>query len=137
MRKYPLVPKQGDDDKTRLLRWWRDTGSEQFPNIACVARSSLAVMATEANCERLFSMAERLLSRGRHNLKEERVDLALFVQANWADHNDRDLYRSVHGYVMESILSPSTSSTSIEPELVSVDSDSDSDCDSASGGLSD
>lgn len=91
-------------------------------------------MATEANCERLFSIAERLLSRGRHNLKEARVDLALFVKGNWADHNGRDLYRSVHEYVMQSILSPpSTSSTSTEPEPVSVDSDPDSDSDSGSG----
>ena len=138
LRNNPLVPRHGDDDKTRPLLWWRDTGSEQFPNIACVARSSLAVTATEANCERLFSIAERLLSRGRHNLKEARVDLALFVKGNWADHNDRDLYRSVHEYVMQSILSP-PSSTSIEPEPVSVDSDpdSDSDSDSASVELSD
>jgi hypothetical protein len=143
LRKSALPVTDAADDKTRLLRWWRETGSQQFPNLARVARSALAVMATEANCERLFSMAERVLSRGRHNLKEERVDLALFVNGNWADHNDRDLYRSVHNYVMERILSPSTSTSSMSagPELLSMDSDSDSDSeedgDADSGGLID
>ena len=56
LRKSALPVTDAADDKTRLLRWWRETGSQQFPNLARVARSALAVMATEANCERLFSM---------------------------------------------------------------------------------
>ncbi len=39
------------------LVWWRDVGQARFPRISVMARQFLAILATSATAERVFSFA--------------------------------------------------------------------------------
>ena len=67
-----------DDAKTNPLDWWKKWGSK-FPNLAQLARRYLAMPATSAPVERLFSVAGLVATAKRNRLDPETVSLLVFV----------------------------------------------------------
>lgn len=63
------------------LMWWKLQQNE-FPRLATLARIILAVPATSAPSERLFSAAGELLSKKRLRLEPEFADKLLFLHEN-------------------------------------------------------
>jgi hypothetical protein len=64
------------------LQWWK-TNQSLFPILANLARIYLAVQATSAPSERVFSTASRILSDIKSKLNPEMAGKMLFVQRNW------------------------------------------------------
>lgn len=64
------------------LDMWREKAAE-FPYLARIARRVLAIPATQAQSERMFSAAG-LLNDGRHDsLDPENLELLVFLRCNW------------------------------------------------------
>ena len=58
---------KGIDPKGCPLKWWR-IFKKEFPTVAHLARSFLAAQTTSAPTERIFSRAERIISKFRTRL---------------------------------------------------------------------
>ena len=75
------------------LPWWRDN-CVNFPMVAALARKVLAIPATSAQSERLFSKAGQVVTNRRSSLGSENVELLLFLRTMWpvitaTENNDR------------------------------------------------
>lgn len=64
-----------------LLGWWK-MNSEQYPQLANLARSVLAIPASSSKSERVFSAAGRTIVQRRTALKPSTVDTILFLHDN-------------------------------------------------------
>jgi hypothetical protein len=64
------------------LHWWRDHGARRFPTLACLAKQVLAIPATEAASERVFSTGGQVISDLRWNLGTDNVSTLVFLK-NW------------------------------------------------------
>ena len=62
------------------LAWWKK--STKFPLLATLAHEYLAIHATSAPSERIWSRASRVLSLKRASLKPEVVQRMMFVKEN-------------------------------------------------------
>ena len=71
---YMGNPDTSDD----VLAFWKSK-SAQWPSLATVAKSLLAIPATETSSERVFSLAGRTIEDRRSQLNVETVDDLLFV----------------------------------------------------------
>ena len=84
------------------LDWWR-MNETAFPRLAKLARLHLAVPATSAPSERIFSRAALTITKKRNRMDPENASRQMFVQSNlpWfekdyfenagnADENDND-----------------------------------------------
>lgn len=71
------------------LHWWRDN-EVRFPNLAKLAKIVLAIPATSAPCERLFSVAGLTISRDRARLLPEMAEDLIFL------HEGLPIYRAFH-----------------------------------------
>lgn len=69
------------------LEWWRRNQSK-FPLLATLARMYLAVQATSAPSERVFSVASRVVSKLRANLDPRVAGQLQFLHSNWEDWED-------------------------------------------------
>ena len=67
-----------DDATTNPLQWWKKWGSK-FPNLAQLARRYLAMPATSAPVERLFSVAGLVATAKRNRLAPSTVSLLVFL----------------------------------------------------------
>ena len=67
-----------DDATTDPLQWWKKWGSK-FPNLAQLARRYLAMPATSAPVERLFSVAGLVATAKRNRLAPSTVSLLVFL----------------------------------------------------------
>ena len=67
---------------TRLLTWWRTTGSVNFPILAQVARAALAVPPSSAVLERDFSVVSNLLTAKRSTLDPYWVEMTMLLHCN-------------------------------------------------------
>ena len=67
-----------DDATTDPLQWWKKWGSK-FPNLAQLARRYLAMPATSAPVERLFSVAGLVATAKRSRLAPSTVSLLVFL----------------------------------------------------------
>lgn len=63
------------------LDWWR-VNHEKFPNLWKMASCILAIPATSAPSERVFSAAANIVNKKRVSLKPETVDLLVFLRGN-------------------------------------------------------
>jgi hypothetical protein len=63
------------------LDWWRVHHSK-YPNVWRLASCILAVPATSAPSERVFSSAVNIVNKKRVRLKPETVDLLVFLKGN-------------------------------------------------------
>jgi hypothetical protein len=64
-----------------LLLWWCQNES-RFPEVALVAKRWLAVPATSAPCERLFSTCRRASSGDRARISPERLEAIVRLHEN-------------------------------------------------------
>lgn len=71
----------GDGVYNDPLDWWR-IHYEKFPNIWKLASCVLAIPATSAPSERVFSAAANIVNKKRVRLKPDMVDLLIFLKAN-------------------------------------------------------
>ena len=62
------------------LQWWKDR-QKKFPILSRLARIYLAVQATSASSERVFSKAERVISKKRTNLDPARAGSLIWLAA--------------------------------------------------------
>lgn len=64
------------------LPWWKEN-SYRFPLVAALARQMLAIPATSAQSERLFSKAGQIVTDRRSSLGSDNVELLLFFSTVW------------------------------------------------------
>lgn len=67
---------------TPVLPWWRDVGTKKYPKLAALARKYLAVPATSAASERLFSLAQHITTGRRNGLDPDHAAAILFLKMN-------------------------------------------------------
>ena len=63
------------------LDWWR-IKENKYPNVWKLARCVLAIPATLAPSERVFSAAANIVNKKRVRLKPETIDLLFFLRGN-------------------------------------------------------
>ncbi|KAJ8388164.1 hypothetical protein AAFF_G00136300 [Aldrovandia affinis] len=63
------------------LEWWA-RNEKQFPRLAKLAKSYLAIPATSTPSERAFSLAGNTFTRQRSSLHPAHVDALIFFNAN-------------------------------------------------------
>ena len=61
-----------------ILKWWKEHAA-QFPYLSQVARRYLAMTATSASVERLFSVAGQVVTAKRNRLHPSSVTLLVFL----------------------------------------------------------
>ena len=54
-----------------------------YPHVAKLARRVLAIPATQAQSERMFSSAGMIVNKRRSQLDPENVGLMVFLRSNW------------------------------------------------------
>ena len=80
LKLYLTLPVNGADFK--LLDWWKKH-EYHLPLLARLAKNILCTPATFTPSERVFSKVGTLVSRKRAGLKPSKVDMALFLNANY------------------------------------------------------
>jgi hypothetical protein len=70
------------DFNTCPLEWWEPRASS-YPIIAKFARKYLAIPASSASVERLFSVAGNIITEDRNRLKPENASSVIFLRATW------------------------------------------------------
>ena len=73
---FPII--DGDDDP---LEWWRIRGRD-FPLLSQFARRYLAIQASSAPSERLFSKAGQIVTPQRAQLKPDKANVLVFLAEN-------------------------------------------------------
>jgi hypothetical protein len=76
------TPGDQDSGYTNPLRWWK-TKARLFPLVASLARRLLAIPATSAPAERLFSHAGLVITKLRAALKAKNAAVAVFLHDSW------------------------------------------------------
>eukprot|EP00904_Undaria_pinnatifida_P011858 jgi/Undpi1/7802/HiC_scaffold_23.g10275.m1 len=75
-----------DKEGTRVyldpLDWWRVRCTD-YPHLANLARRVLAIPATQAESERLFSCAGNIVTKNRNNLAPTTVELLVLLRHSW------------------------------------------------------
>ena len=61
-----------------ILKWWKEHAA-QFPYLSQVARRYLAMTATSASVERLFSVAGQVVTAKRNRIHPSSVTLVVFL----------------------------------------------------------
>ena len=79
--KYLSLPAIQHTDDFDLLGWWR-THQNLFPNLAMMARQYLALPASSAGVERLFSAAGEMHDKKRKRTLESTLSMMLNIQVN-------------------------------------------------------
>jgi hAT family C-terminal dimerisation region len=79
---YKSLSKLGNTSDDNPLEWWQQHASA-YPLLAAVARKWLAVPASSAASERVFSSAGLTVSSKRTSLGTERVATLVFLKAAW------------------------------------------------------
>ena len=75
-------PMENDDHSFNdPLKWWKDNRMK-YPYVANISRKFLAIPATSAPSERVWSRAARILSFRRARLKDDLVGRMMFVREN-------------------------------------------------------
>lgn len=78
----PRLSIEIDNIRINPLQWWKDN-QHRFPNIALLARKILAIPATSASSERLFSSAGLVITEKRNRLNPNTVESIIFLKENW------------------------------------------------------
>lgn len=75
-----------DEEGTKVyldpLEWWRVRCTD-FPHMANLARRVLAIPATQAESERLFSCAGNIVTKNRNGLAPTTVELLVLLRHSW------------------------------------------------------
>lgn len=78
---YLLIPQLSDGMAFDLLAWWKKH-STMWPNLSRMARQYLALPATSAAVERLFSSGGQMHSNSRKTTKEDTLHMMLYIKKN-------------------------------------------------------
>ena len=65
------------------LDWWR-INAVKFPLLAALARRRLAIPASQAQSERVFSSAGQIVTQTRNRLSSENVELLVALKNIWS-----------------------------------------------------
>ena len=71
----------GDEEIANPLQWWR-LNQTRFPRLACLAERYLAIQATSAPSERLFSAAGLTIAKDRARLLPNNAAMLIFLHDN-------------------------------------------------------
>ena len=77
----PLEDENGDGGFSDPLKWWKNN-TTKYDMVARLARLYLAIPATSAPSERVWSRAARILTLKRARLKEDLVARMMFIREN-------------------------------------------------------
>jgi hypothetical protein len=99
-----------NDDEGNFLNpldWWRDN-SMKYPNLATLALEYLAIPATSAPSERVFSRAGRLLTMKRASLAPDIAERMMFIKENadilhkhYITLAEQEVESSMHDFIEE------------------------------------
>ncbi len=78
---YLLLPHMSEGMSFDLLAWWKKH-SKRWPNLAKMARQYLALPATFAGVERLFSNGGQMHGSLRKSIKEQTLEMMLYINKN-------------------------------------------------------
>jgi hypothetical protein len=87
LKLYNNLPRLQIQKGANPLDWWKSHEVE-LPTLAAIARSYLAIQATSAPSERIFSAASRLITGLRNNLDPETVTNLMWINRNWEWYKD-------------------------------------------------
>jgi len=79
--RYLVQDDPAANEAESALDWWR-RNAVTFPKCARLARKYLAIPATSAQSERLFSATCRLISKMRSRLLPQKADCMIFLNKN-------------------------------------------------------
>jgi hypothetical protein len=86
---FITVIKDGKPSKQTLvnepLRWWRERGELLYPTLASMAYDLFSIPAKSAECERAFSLAKKLITDERYNLKPDIIEADQCIKS-WCKH---------------------------------------------------
>ena len=86
---FITVIKDGKPSKQTLvnepLRWWRERGELLYPTLASMAYDLFSIPAMSAECERAFSLAKKLITDERYNLKPDIIEADQCIKS-WCKH---------------------------------------------------
>ena len=77
----------GTVDLNNPLLWWA-TNAQRFPRVSALAAKYLAIQATSASSERLFSTAGLTIANDRAALRQDNAAMLVFIHENYALVND-------------------------------------------------
>jgi hypothetical protein len=69
------------------LTWWKEN-EKSFPVLAQIAKIYLAIPASQATCERSFSLAKRICSEDRTSLSPAHLEQLVFANQNYSELYD-------------------------------------------------
>lgn len=78
-----LEMRQIDGKKSDPLAWWRGLRQQKYPLLSALARRVLAIPATSAASERLFSVAGLVVTKKRNSLTGDSVSLLVWLHEAW------------------------------------------------------
>ena len=81
MHAWLLVPEARVIDANSPIDWWKMYDG-QFPPIAKLARKYLAIPASSAPSERVFSRAKLIQQRQRWNFLPQRLEVCVMLKHN-------------------------------------------------------
>jgi hypothetical protein len=64
------------------ITWWNDA-AEDYPTLHRYALDTLAIPATSAECERIFSSAKKLITPERNRLSDDIIEAIECLKAWW------------------------------------------------------
>ena len=82
MKLYLSLPIDTVMQQGGQLAWWKEHQG-QIPMMAKLAKYILCIPATSTPSERMFSKAGNLINKKRASLKPHKVDMMLFLNANY------------------------------------------------------
>ena len=84
------------DVKANILMWWK-VHAVRFPYLSRLARRYLAMPATSASVERLFSVAGQVVTAKRARLDPSTVTLLVFLHEAIPGGIEREAYEIIEG----------------------------------------
>jgi hypothetical protein len=82
------------DEKANILMWWK-VHAVRFPYLSRLARRYLAMPATRASVERLFSVAGQVVTAKRARLDPSTVTLLVFLHEAIPGGIEREAYEII------------------------------------------
>ena len=101
LESYIAAPRLKLNKSNDPLIWWKENQTT-YPILAQLARIYLAVQATSAPSERIFSAAEQILSKSRARMTPAMAGKLFYVNRNWSWYfNQMSLEEALEGVEQE------------------------------------
>ena len=83
------------DEGDPVLHWWARKGNIAYPALAPIVRELLAVCATSAPSERVFSAGRAVVTYKRARLTAQSIETLVIIKC-WLQGNNTKWYDTVH-----------------------------------------